>query len=251
MSIAVLSIISFIIWRANLAARSIRKLRTAATEFQLQAIQAQINPHFIGNSINAIQQFFFPPDQFRATEYISAFTRMLRTTIDYSEQHFVPLVNEIAYNEDYLRLVQLRFGNRFHYNINISPEINIQTMHFPTMLLQPILENSTIHGLAPEGPSLLDISIKQKNGLLICAVSDNGIGINKNKALKADQPKSHQSKGLMLLHKKINTMNELYNFDCTLSITDLSDISIDKQGTQTILSFNQHKAQKQTKSYPS
>lgn len=171
LSLAILALIGLIIWRANQTAKSIRQLRTAAAEFHLQAIQAQINPHFIGNSINAIQQFFFPPDQIRATEYISSFTRMLRATIDFSEQHFVSIVDEIAYNEDYLRLVQLRFGTRFHYTVNISPEIDIKTTFFPTMLLQPILENCTIHGLSPEGPSLLDINIKRHNGLLIWRAS--------------------------------------------------------------------------------
>lgn len=226
-----------ILWRVQRTVLDNRKLQTAISELRLQAIQLQINPHFIGNSINAIQQFFFPPDPFRASEYIAIFTRLLRTTMDFSEKPFVPLKDELAYNEDYLRMIHLRFGNRFHYFIDIGEGVGME-MPFPTMLLQPILENATIHGLSPFGTSILEIEMsKRTDGLLICTVTDNGLGVHHSEHMKKQKASTHQSKGLLLLEKKIKTLNELYKLGCTLVVNDLSDKDPKQHGTQVILSF--------------
>ena len=227
----------YILWRIARTAIENRKLQTVVSELRLQAIQSQINPHFIGNSINAIQQFFFPPDPVKASDYISIFTRLLRTTMDFSEKPFVPLQNEIDYNEDYLQMIRLRFGNRFHYSVNVGEGIDMQTP-FPTMLLQPILENATIHGLSPTDSSILEVSmIKEANGLFVCTVTDNGLGINNSKEQKKRKETGHKSKGLLLLEKKIKTLNELHELSCSLVIYDLSDNDPRQHGTQVILSY--------------
>ena len=215
-----------------------RRLQTAVAELQLQAIQAQINPHFIGNSINAIQQFFYPPDPVKASDYIAVFTRLLRTTMDFLEKPFVPLSEEMVYNEDYLKMIKLRFGTRFQYSIFIAKDVNPGTL-FPTMILQPILENATIHGLSPDEQSILEISItKTGNGIIQCTVSDNGIGFNKSKLNNQHRNKPHKSKGLLLLFKKVSTLNELYHINANLEIQDISETDTSKHGTSVTLRFS-------------
>lgn len=228
-------------WRIFKAALEYRRLQTAVSELSLQAIQTQINPHFIGNSINAIQQFFYPPDPVKASNYISIFTRLLRTTMDFSEKPFVPIGEELAYNEDYLNMIQLRFGQRFRFNFNVDEDISKNTP-FPTMILQPILENATIHGLSPDETSILEVNIsKNRNGIIECIVTDNGIGLNKSRHTQKQLNRKHKSKGLQLLHRKIRTINELYHTECSLELEDISEISPPDHGTRVILTFNPSK----------
>lgn len=214
-----------------------RRLQTAVAELQLQAIQAQINPHFIGNSINAIQQFFYPPDPVKASDYIAVFTRLLRTTMDFLEKPFVPLSKEMTYNEDYLKMIKLRFGPRFQYAVFIAKDVDPATP-FPTMILQPLLENATIHGLSPDEQSVLEISLtKTEKGMIQCTITDNGMGYNKSKTKNQHRNKTHKSKGLTLLFKKVSTLNELYQIDAKLEITDISETDNSRHGTSVTLSF--------------
>ncbi|MBK8565908.1 MAG: histidine kinase [Saprospiraceae bacterium] len=213
------------------------KLQNANSELQLQAIRAQMNPHFVGNSINAIQQFFYPPDPIKASEYIAIFSDLLRQTMYFSERDFISFEEELAYVQDYLKMIQLRFGARFHYEITGHEQVE-KTTSFPAMLLQPVLENATIHGLAPEGPSNLHVHFECNQNRIFCSIQDNGVGIEASKARKLKKAGVKRvSKGLILLKKKIETMNELYAADLQLTFKDLSQVTEGLSGTQVVLSF--------------
>ncbi|MEI6409866.1 MAG: histidine kinase [Bacteroidota bacterium] len=224
----------FRIYRTSVA---FRELNAAASELQLQALRAQMNPHFVGNSINAIQQFFYPPDPERASEYIALFTRLLRQTMFFSEQNFVTFGEELAYNEDYLQMIQLRFSDRFKFSVEGAERI-MPDMPFPAMILQPILENATIHGLAPQGQSVLKVKFSLESDQISCTVEDNGVGHlemqNRKKRVGSDQ----KSKGLEILNKKIYTLNRLYNIGLTFELQDLSSTEQAMHGTRAILRYN-------------
>jgi hypothetical protein len=224
------------IWRINQTRVAFRELDAAASELQLQALRAQMNPHFVGNSINAIQQFFYPPDPVRASEYISLFTRLLRQTMHFSEQNFIAFKDEIAYDEDYLRMIQLRFSDRFSFEIVGGDRIPAD-MPFPAMLLQPILENATLHGLSPEGSSVLHLEFSRDEQFVLCTVVDNGVGYLEMQRRKKKQDSERKSKGLEMLHKKIQTMNRLYRIDLSLEMEDLYDVDPRQHGTKVILKF--------------
>ncbi|MBK9335512.1 MAG: histidine kinase [Lewinellaceae bacterium] len=155
--LSVWGLISFGIWRGYRARLAYREINAAAATLQLQALQSQMSPHFIGNTVNAIQQFLHPPDPEKASEYIALFVRLLRRTMLYSETPIITFEQEIAYLREYLQLVQLRFEDKFQYEIlgddNVLPDTPI-----PSMLVQPLLENATLHGLAPEGISMLELA---------------------------------------------------------------------------------------------
>jgi two-component sensor histidine kinase len=225
------------LWRLLRVRENMLKMRSVNSELQLQAIRAQMNPHFVGNSINAIQQFFYPPDPVKASEYISIFSDLLRRTMYFSETDFISFVDELAYLDDYLKMIKLRFGNRFSYNIIGAAAIDKATL-FPAMLLQPILENATIHGLSPNGPSNVEVEFYRKDERLFCTVTDNGVGIEASKARKLANPGNKRiSKGISLLEKKVQTLNLLHPVELALETVDLSKLSEGAHGTKATISF--------------
>jgi hypothetical protein len=224
----------FVAWRYFRTSMRIKMLDSAVANLQLQALQAQINPHFLGNSVNAIQQFFYPPNPAKASEYVGILTGLLRKTMSFSEHHFIPFHEELAYDREYLQLIELRYGEQFQFSITGSEQIPPEAP-FPGMLLQPLLENATIHGLAPEGPSILNLEFELKKDWLICRVIDNGVGIHATQ----DKPKTfgRKSQGLELLYKKIDTLNRLYHLHLTLDMRDRAAEPGRQMGTLAELSF--------------
>ena len=213
------------------------ELRAAKTEIELNSFKAQMNPHFVGNSINAIQQFFYPPDPAKASEYIALFTRLLRQTMLFSEHNFITLREELQYDLDYLKMIHLRFGERFRFEIAGAEQIP-DTLPFPAMLLQPILENATLHGLAPEGISRLCVEFSYSTGgILTCTICDNGVGINEMLRRKMESPVERKSKGMEILAKKVKTINRLFAINLRLDYKDLSETDPAGHGTCVSLSF--------------
>jgi ligand-binding sensor domain-containing protein len=215
---------------------AIRKLHSTVSELQLQALKSQINPHFIGNSINAIQKFFYPPDPQNASLYIATFTRLLRTTMDFSERTFIQFQEEHQYIVDYLEMTKLRFGKRFDYEISGIDTIQ-ETTPFPTMLLQPILENAVIHGLAQEGDSLVQVHFFKDNDRICCTITDNGIGILAAQKIDKAAKENRISKGLSLINNKIDTINKLFKINASFRISDRSILEHSHTGTVATISY--------------
>ncbi len=226
----------FFIWRFYRQLTAVKRLQRVAIDLQLQAIKAQVNPHYVGNSINAIQQFFYPPNPAKASQYISTFTYILRQTMHLAEVPFIPLKEELGFINKYLEMVQLRFEDRFQYKITGAGKLPPE-MPFPAMILQPILENATIHGLAIEGVSVLSIDFQMSGKFLICSVTDNGIGIDVSKKDKKKQGKKRVSKGIELLKKKVFILNKIHDIDLKFDFRDLSENAPSIHGTKVTVSF--------------
>ena len=226
-----------------------REAQASASTMQLQALQSQMNPHFIGNSINAIQQFLHPPDPIKASEYISLFTRLLHRTMLFSDQMFIPFSEELLYCQEYFKMVELRFEDKFQYAIIGADKINPNSL-IPSMLLQPILENATIHGLAQKGDSYIELRFSLEQNLLHCTLTDNGLGIKETQRLKQQSGFQRPSKGLEVLRKKINALNRLYKLDLNLALQDLSDLNESSHGTRVTLTYTPEKIWKATKNPP-
>lgn len=229
---------TYALWRIYRARTAYKDLNTAVSALRLQALRAQINPHFVGNSINAIQQFFYPPNPVRASEYIATFTGLLRRTLLFSEKNFIYFREEIAYDRDYLKLIRLRFGERFRFEITGTEQVPASTL-FPAMLLQTLLENATLHGLAPEGVSELHLDFKWQGQELVSTVTDNGIGYEASLRRKRISPPERKSKGLEILVKKIETLNHLYDVQLRFSIEDLGQPphAAGRRGTRAVIAF--------------
>ncbi len=229
-------VVGFLVYRLFRTIAANANLRIAVSDLQLQALQAQINPHFIGNAINSIQQFFYPPNPSRASEYVSLLTRLLRRTLEFSEHKFIRFADEIAYDVDYLTMNQLRFGDRLSWEISGAESVPPDTL-FPSMMLQPLLENALTYGTSPDNQTVIRLAFEINGQDLTCTLTDNGIGINAMR--RSMQDKDRISKGLLMLYKKVETFNKLYATGMKLSVDDLGEISGgNQQGTRVMLGYN-------------
>jgi ligand-binding sensor domain-containing protein len=232
-----LSMIGYGIFRIFQVRNALVKARATASVLQLQALQSQLNPHFIGNAINAIQQFLHQPDPIKASDYITTFIRLLRRTMKFSEMTFITLDEELAYDREYLKLTELRFEDQFFYDIKVNDDVPLHIL-IPSMLLQPIIENATIHGMLPAGVSMLNLHFFLDGDRLKITVTDNGLGFNETRRQKMQFGRERESKGISLLLKKIDSLNALYHLDMELNIMDLADQDPSRHGTQITISYN-------------
>jgi ligand-binding sensor domain-containing protein len=201
------------------------------SELEKRALQAQMNPHFIYNCMNSIQQFMVVHDFEGAMKYLTRFSRILRAVLNMSAQSRVPLTDEIKLIEDYLELENMRFPNKFSYRIDVDPDLNVHTVEIPPFFIQPQVENAIRHGLLrKEGGGLLVLNIRQEETYLKVTVEDNGIGRRASLALRLDE--SHrESKGLSIVQERLSHLHQANGIH-PLTITDLYDASDNPAGTK-------------------
>ncbi|MEJ2053295.1 MAG: two-component regulator propeller domain-containing protein [Calditrichaceae bacterium] len=206
------------------------------SELKLQALQAQMNPHFIFNTINAIQYFINKKDNESAYFYLSKFSRLLRRTLENSEKLNISLAEEIETLKIYLELQLLRYGNKFSYKLDIDPQIDIHMIEIPSMMLQPYIENAIQHGFTSrkKGGELI-LSLKQNNKKLVCSIEDNGIGIKKSLLLKKRTNSGHASAGMKLSRDRLEIINTANKDDINISIEDLSETDQNRNGPRVTL----------------
>jgi LytS/YehU family sensor histidine kinase len=198
-------------------------------ELEQQALQAQMNPHFVFNCLNSIQQFIVLADIPAANKYLTAFARLIRQTLDNSAKRMLSLEEELNYLASYLELEKMRFGNRFSYSINVGNNIDRANDYLPAMLIQPFVENSIRHGLAyvKEGQGILRIDFAKKGNDLICTIADNGIGRKEAANRKSAAHIEYQSKGTSLTQKRIDLINKTNQAHISLTTKDLYQTNAD------------------------
>ncbi|HET6723026.1 MAG TPA: tetratricopeptide repeat protein [Chitinophagaceae bacterium] len=193
------------------------------TELELQSLRAQLNPHFMFNSLNAIQELILKEDNDNSHLYLSRFSELLRMLLDNANQPFVSLRKEISLLELYLSLENLRIPD-LKYTIEIDPGIDSNRMAIPNMMLQPYIENAIWHGLShKKGERNLNIRISRKGENVVCEVEDNGVGRKLATELKSLYRKEHRSRGMELLSRRFNLLSKEYGADIQTTIEDLHD----------------------------
>jgi putative methionine-R-sulfoxide reductase with GAF domain len=208
-------------------------------EARLSALQAQMNPHFVFNALNSIKRMILDGDSEKASRYLSKFALMIRMTLNHSKDIFVTLDENIEYLKAYLEMEQLRFDDSFSYTIFTSANIDASETSFPSLMIQPLVENAIWHGLLPaRHDKKIMIRFTQCENSITCLIEDNGIGIRESAKLKQMNGAIHHSLGLENLKKRIKIMNEKYDTNCTLEIVDLKDVEKNKKGTRVTLQFN-------------
>jgi len=234
LALLVLSLVAYLMQRRNRILRN-RALETIATsqkltDLELQAVKAQINPHFVFNCLNSIKSLIHQQQYEEADKYLDNFSYLLRSTIDHSSQKTIPLSDEIKYIDNYLRLEQLRFGQKLQYKID-SEGIETKNIAIPSMLLQPYVENAIKHGIRNLGDrtGYIYINFLQTAGLLTCRIDDNGVGREASARVNAANPAYHQSAGLSLTGKR----EEL--FGIASQIIDKQEINGISTGTTVVL----------------
>jgi len=201
------------------------------------ALQAQMNPHFIFNCLNSIQQFTMHDDKEKANKYLTDFAILVRTTLDNSGKKNITIAEEALYLGRYLELEQLRFGDSFSYDITIEESVDKDFTKMPAMLLQPYVENSLRHGirLKKESKGNVKIVFFEKDNYLICSVKDNGVGRAASAKAKTGQHIEYQSRGMELTAKRIELLNTEVTHKASVAIIDLVDDNNIALGTEVVL----------------
>ncbi|HEX8279550.1 MAG TPA: histidine kinase, partial [Segetibacter sp.] len=157
--------------------RTKAELQQQATQLQMQALRAQMNPHFIFNSLNSINRFILKKQSREAAGYLTKFARLIRMILNNSANATVTLSEDLAALELYMELESLRFDQKFIYKVQIDPDVDANFIQIPPMLLQPFVENAIWHGLMlKKGEGHLWVNIIHEDLMLICTITDNGIG---------------------------------------------------------------------------
>ena len=206
-----------------------------AAESELKALKSQMNPHFIFNALNSIQEQFMYGDKVIANEQMGNFTYLTRQILAVSGKKKIPLSTEVDILTKYLELEKMRFDTDFTYSISIDDSIDDEYTELPPMLIQPFVENSIKHGLLhKEGNKTVNIyfSLDATEEFLICTVEDNGIGRKKSEAIKTKN--NHNSFSTTAVAKRLQLINNENNNE-GLQYIDLEDENGNAQGTKAIL----------------
>ena len=214
--------------------RSNKQQKFANNLLALKSLRSQMNPHFIFNALNSVNNYIAKSDERNANRFLSDFSVLMRTVLENSEEDFIPLVKELELLELYVKLEHSRFPDKFDYEVNIADDIDVASFDIPPMLLQPYIENAIWHGLRyKEEKGFLKINVEQlTKNLLQIKILDNGIGRKKSSELKTKNQKKQKSKGMGNIRKRIAILNDMYKNKVSVSISDLLE---DETGTKVIL----------------
>jgi two-component system LytT family sensor kinase len=206
---------------------------------QLTALRAQMNPHFIFNALNSVQQYILEGDVDQANRYLTKFSRLQREVLQHCDQPFISLEKEIEMLELYLQFEKLRFNESFDFSIYLPDAIDSSEIRIPPMMLQPFVENAIWHGLMPkQGHKILGIRF-ELNGQseLRCFIEDNGIGTAASKRLKQNNQGSqeHQSKGLNLVKDRLQILEQQYDQPFRAEMEDILNQDGQVAGTRISL----------------
>ncbi len=215
-------------WRIkHIRKRDFKKaeLQNRVASFELSALRAQMNPHFVFNAINSVQYFITNNDPDSSQKYLSKFAKLIRYVVDNSKLTTIPVKQEIEALTLYLELEGLRFGDRFEYTIIVDSKIDVEYMQIPSMLIQPYVENAIWHGIMhKKGNGKIVITLEKQDSGLHCTIEDNGIGRQKSLEIKKGKGESdHKSVGLSNTRERLEIINQVNESNMNVSITDLYD----------------------------
>ncbi len=184
-------------------------------------LRSQMNPHFIFNSLGMIQSYIRNNKSERAEEYLIKFSKLMRLILENSREEYVPLEKEIETLTYYLNLHQLVLQNGFSYQIHVDDTIDTGITCIPPMLAQPFIENALKHGLADKKEGELSINFKNKNGLILFEVIDNGIGYSRSQELKIEETIKHKSLATQIVYERLENINKNKNKKIQIKISDI------------------------------
>ncbi len=205
-------------------------------DVEQQALRSQMNPHFIFNVLNSIQDFMVMHDADQASLLLAKFGKLMRLILEHSRVKFIPLENEIKMLQYYLELQQISYSNKFTFQIEIDATIDVENTGIPSMLIQPFVENAIVHGIAnKENSGNIILRVKQAGEYLQIEIEDDGIGREKTLLQKKQLDSIHKSVGLLITRQRIDIYNQENNQQIKIDILDLKDKSGNAKGTKGVL----------------
>jgi hypothetical protein len=203
-------------------------------ETEMQALRAQMNPHFFFNSLNSIENFIMQNEKKLASDYLNKFARFIRSILDSSNNDLIEINKDLESLQLYIDLERLRFNNKFTYRCQVDPRLLHGEYHVPALLVQPFLENAINHGIGPSDRQDLEIclEISLGNDMIHYVIEDNGIGRDQSGIYNRLNKPFHKSVGMKLTQDRINIFNRDSPSSSTLKIIDLFDDDRNPIGTR-------------------
>jgi ligand-binding sensor domain-containing protein/putative methionine-R-sulfoxide reductase with GAF domain len=202
-------------------------------ELRLTALRAQMNPHFIFNCLNAIDNFILKNNPEQASLFLNKFARLIRSILSESDKSEIPVESEMEMLKNYIELENLRFDEKFTCSIDIDPSINGCGLELPPMLIQPFVENAIIHGLSNKtGSKKLSVQLRLVNSNIECTIEDNGVGRLEAARIRNSKSVSHESKGMKITASRFELLHQKMSDDGNILVTDLFDNENNPCGTR-------------------
>ncbi len=209
------------------------KLQNKAASLEQRFLRSQMNPHFIFNSLGAIQNFIFKNEPIVAATYLSNFSDLVRMILNNSRQDLITLQTEIKTLNQYLDLQVLRFGDKFDFEIEKDENLDLENIFIPPMLAQPFIENSIEHGFKGlKYKGLIKVCFRSIDGKLAMICQDNGMGINASIKEKELKKKKYKSLATKITKDRIAVLNKVHKSKIQIEISDMNDIYDRGHGTR-------------------
>lgn len=217
--------------------RILMETKQQMADIEMQALRAQMNPHFIFNCLNSINRYIVKSDQATASLYLTRFAKLIRLILDNSNNKTVTLSNELEALKLYIEMESIRFEKQFTYKIEVDTDVHPDHVYVPPLIIQPYVENAIWHGLLhKEEAGQLSVRIVRKApSLLECVIEDNGVGREMARELKSKSASSGKSLGMKLTESRLALLNKHSDWNASVEIIDLRNAEGLPAGTKVIL----------------
>jgi hypothetical protein len=217
-------------------ARTKAEFHQQAAELQMQALRAQMSPHFIFNSLNSINRFILQHDSENASEYLVKFSKLVRLILQNSQVPLITLENELESLELYLELEALRCEYRFEYKISVPAGLDVSGLKVPPLIIQPYAENAIWHGLMhKKEKGHLEIDLSEDNNYLFFRILDDGIGRKKSASLNTVSSSIKKSLGSKITANRIEMLQGSVGNELGVTINDLVNPEGNAMGTEVVI----------------
>ncbi|MCD6066047.1 MAG: ypdA 2 [Bacteroidetes bacterium] len=204
-------------------------------EMEIRTLKAQMNPHFIFNSLNSIQHFILLNDNENALTYLGKFSKLIRQLLESNANEILTLEEEVGILKGYLEIESLRFQLLFGYTITIDEKLFPADISIPHLMIQPFIENAIWHGLLPKkGEREIIVCFEYIDTKVIkCSVDDNGVG--REESRKRENTFKRKSLALSYVKQRLELMNKSLQVECGITIIDKKDTEGNSTGTRVEL----------------
>jgi LytS/YehU family sensor histidine kinase len=210
-------------------------------ELEAKALRAQMNPHFIFNSLNSIKSLINKRENDEAANYLTTFSKLIRTLFQNSDKREVSLYEELETCKLYTQLEKMRFSDKVDFVFDVEGSIDLKDFKVPALIIQPFIENAIWHGLIPkETGGKVTVSVRRSNGAIQCIIDDDGIGRGQSEKFKPQYEAVYQSKGIGLTQSRLELDKMLNERDDSISIIDKKNELDEATGTKVIISFKEN-----------
>lgn len=223
--------------------RQIQRESKLKTEFnrrladnEMTALRAQMNPHFMFNSLNSIKNYILKENTAQASKYLTKFSQLMRAILKNSRHKLISLEDELYSLNLYVEMEAMRFNSEFDYAIKTDPDLDTSAVFIPPLLIQPYVENAIWHGLMlKDGPRFLLLKIEKEHEYLQIIIEDNGVGRKRSMQMKAPENGQQKSYGMQITKDRIELINRTLGINAKVDLEDLADDSGGPAGTRVTI----------------